>query len=68
MVTVPSTSGMTADTFRKHLTARHIPEGDFADLVGFYGEGTGFERDRSTFETYHQYLHRTAEYGHQHRT
>lgn len=67
MVSVPGTPDMDAETFRRHLEARHIPEGDFADLKRFSAVGTGFERDRDTFETYHNYLHRTYDYEHQHR-
>jgi hypothetical protein len=58
---------MEVETFRKHLEARHIPQGDFADLSAFSREGTGFERDRHVFETYHDYLHRTNDYEHEHR-
>jgi hypothetical protein len=67
MVRVPATPEMTAETFRKHLEARHIPQGDFADLKAFNPEGTGFQRDRGTFETYHDHLHRTCDYEHEHR-
>lgn len=66
MVVVPAASEMDDETFRKHLEARHLPEGDFSDLGGFR-PGKHFSENRSTNETYHDYLHRMYEYdGHEH--
>lgn len=66
MPIVPSSVSMGDETFRKHLELRHIPEGDFSTL-GKFAPGKHFSESRSTFETYHDYLHRTFEYdGHEH--
>lgn len=65
MVRVPAPGAMDDETFRKHLQARHIPEGDFADLIEFYP--SNFRLNRPTYQTYHDHLHRTKDYGHQHK-
>lgn len=66
MPTVPASDDMDDETFRKHLELRHLPEGDYADLVRF-SPGKHFSDGRSTHEVYHDYLHRTFDYdGHEH--
>lgn len=66
MPIVPTSKGMDDETFRKHLELRHIPEEDFSTLMHFI-PGKHFSDGRSTFETYHDYLHRTFDYdGHEH--
>jgi hypothetical protein len=55
-------------TFRRHLSLRHIPAGDFANLQSFYfGIVEGNDPDRKVFETYHKRLHSKGEYDHEHR-
>jgi hypothetical protein len=66
VTSVPDASKMSHDTFRKHLELRHLPEGDFSSLQAFT-PGSHFAGNRPTFETYHDYLHRTFDYGHQHK-
>lgn len=62
---VPNSLDMESEIFRKHLEARHIPHGDFSNLKHFR-PGSGFDRDRDTFETYHEHLHRRYDYPHEH--
>lgn len=62
---VQPVSSMTNKQFRKHLEARHIPAGDYADLKGFH-KGTTFSANRSTHETYHTHCHNKESYDHVH--
>lgn len=61
---VPASEDMDAETFRKHLEARHIPFGDFADMTAL--PPSAIVPNRPTLETYHRYLHERYDYPHEH--
>ena len=65
MIEVQPAEEMTDEEFRQHLTLRHIPYADFADLKGFH-PGSTFAAVRPTHNTYHTYLHERFEYDHEH--
>jgi hypothetical protein len=64
-VRVPDTRSMNDETFRLHLTHRHIPVEDFADLTGFH-PGSTFTACRAAHEAYHDRLHSLYEYEDHH--
>jgi hypothetical protein len=67
MLRVAQASAMPDENLLRHLNTRHLPFGDFTGLTELRG-GRQFAANRPTYQTYHDWLHRSFEYEHEHAT
>lgn len=63
MQKVRETEAMPPEDFEQHILLRHSQGGEIATLTAIDGI---HRSDRPTWEKYHNYLHETEEYEHEH--
>ncbi len=60
---VRETEAMPPEDFERHMVLRHSEGGEIGGLQSIGGI---HRRDRPVWERYHERLHETREYGHEH--
>jgi hypothetical protein len=63
---VRKTEVMDPELFSKHINHRHASDGELADLAEVAERSVRSPKDRAVWEAYHERLHQTREYDHEH--
>jgi len=63
---VRATGRMEPENFIRHLNGRHNQAGELSSLRRIDEHAVRSEKDRSVWEAYHERLHVTREYDHEH--
>lgn len=66
MTKVRKTEAMPPEDFVSHMNLRHAQAGELANLEHLDQGAAKSEKDRLTWEAYHQRLHDYRSYGHEH--